>query len=141
MRDGPVIDLSQVILVNKFGESLAPIMLYGFCGGGSFLKRRSYDLRPHLPELVDEAFGGVVEDLGVDEGELGAADSVGLHLLELAKDLGLFYGGTEPPPADHGPGVSGGILEALFEGGAGWTAVAGDWARLEEQSRPRSETV
>jgi hypothetical protein len=66
--------------------------------------------------LVDEAFGGVVEDLGVDEGELGAADSVGLHLLELAKDLGLFYGGTEPPPADHGPGVSGGILEALFEG-------------------------
>ena len=32
MLDGPVIDLSQVILVNKFGESLAPIMRYGFGG-------------------------------------------------------------------------------------------------------------
>jgi hypothetical protein len=62
MRDGPVIDLSQVILVNKFGESLAPIMPYGFCGGGS----------------TGDEFGKV---------------------------------------------------------------VAGDWARLEEQSRPRSETV
>ena len=39
---------------------------------------------------VLEAFGGVVEDLRVLEGELGAADAVGLHLLELAEDLGLL---------------------------------------------------
>ncbi len=54
---------------------------------------------------VLEAFGGVVEDFGVDEGELGSADAVGFHLLELAEDLGLFHGGAEPPPADHGLGI------------------------------------
>ena len=35
MRDGPVIDLSQVVLVNKFGESLAPVVPYLVGGGGS----------------------------------------------------------------------------------------------------------
>ena len=69
--------------------------------------------------LVDEVFGGVVEDLGVDEGEFGAADAVGFHLLEFAEDLWLFHSGSEPPPADHGRASAGGLLELrlrlLFE--------------------------
>ncbi len=65
--------------------------------------------------IVDEAFGWVVEDLGVDEGEFGSADAVGLHLLELAEDLGLFGSGSEPPPAHHGLGVVGWVEEGLAE--------------------------
>jgi exoribonuclease-2 len=40
-----------------------------------------------------------------------------------------------------GRASAGGFLKPCSRDGAGWTAVAGDWARLEEQSRPRSETV
>ena len=65
-------------------------------------------------EVLDVA-GGVVEDFGVDEGELGAADAVGFHLLELAEDFGFFDGGAEPPPADHGAGVGGWVGEVAEE--------------------------
>ena len=65
---------------------------------------------------VLEAFGGIVEDFGVDEGEFGSADAVGFHLLEFAEDLGFFHSGAEPPPAHHGLGIGWGILEAGLEG-------------------------
>ena len=52
---------------------------------------------------------------GIDEGELDAADAVGFHLLELAEDLGLFNGGAEPPPADHGAGGGGRVGEGCQE--------------------------
>ncbi len=61
---------------------------------------------------VLEAFGGIVEDDGVDEGEFCAADAVGFHLLELVEDLGFFHCGAKPPPADHGTGIGWRILEA-----------------------------
>ncbi len=64
--------------------------------------------------FVDEIFGGVVEDLGVDEGEFGAADAVGFHLLEFVEDLGFFNSDAEPPPADHGAGVGWWLLELLL---------------------------
>lgn len=62
-----------------------------------------------------EAFGGIIKDDGVDEGEFGAADAVGFHLLELVEDLGFFHSCTEPPPANHGFGVVGWIQELLLE--------------------------
>jgi hypothetical protein len=58
-----------------------------------------------------EIFGGVIEDLRVDEGEFGSADAVGFHLLEFAEDLGFFHSGAEPPPAHHEPGVGWRILK------------------------------
>ncbi len=58
---------------------------------------------------------GIVDDEGVDEGEFDAADAVCFHLLELAQDLRLFDGGAEPPPAHHGSGVVGRVLEVLVE--------------------------
>ena len=65
---------------------------------------------------VDEILCRVVEDLRVDEGEFGATDAVGLHLLELAEDLGFFHCRAEPPPTDHGFGVGWGTLEVCYEG-------------------------
>src|ERR1700678_741406 len=64
---------------------------------------------------IFEAFGGVVEDFGVDEGEFGSADAVGFHLLEFVEDLGLFHSGAEPPPADHGFGIGWRNLEVRLE--------------------------
>ena len=64
---------------------------------------------------VLEIFGGIVEDLGVDEGEFGSADAVGFHLLELAEDLGFFHSGAEPPPTNHGTSVRGRILKVGLE--------------------------
>ena len=78
---------------------------------------------------VLEAFGGVVEDFGVDEGEFGAADAVGLHLLELAEDLGLVDGGAEPPPADHGLGGVGWVEEVAC-GGFRWRGMGSGRGRM-----------
>src|SRR6202042_105407 len=35
MRDSPVVDLSQVVLINKFGEGLAPVVPHLFGGRGA----------------------------------------------------------------------------------------------------------
>ncbi len=66
--------------------------------------------------LVDDLFGGIVEYLGIDEGQFCSSDAVGSHLLEFAEDLGFFDGGAEPPPADHGLGFLRRILKVLLEG-------------------------
>jgi hypothetical protein len=66
--------------------------------------------------LVDEIFGGVVEDFRVDEGEFGSADAVGFHLLKLAEYLGFFDGGAEPPPAHHGLGVGWRVFKVGLDG-------------------------
>ena len=77
-------------------------------------------------------FGGVVEDLGIDEGEFGSADAVGFHLLEFAEDFRLFDGGAEPPPADHGPGARRRIEKALPESrNTGCRRSSGDRSRLK----------
>ena len=65
--------------------------------------------------LVDEIFGRVVEDLGVDEGEFGTTYAVGFHLLEFVEELWFFNSGSEPPPADHRAGVGWRLLELLLE--------------------------
>jgi len=42
-----------------------------------------------------------VENFGIDEREFGAADTIGLHLLEFMEDFRLGDRGPEPPPAHH----------------------------------------
>ena len=64
---------------------------------------------------VLEVFGWIVEDLGIDEGELGAADAVCFHLLEFAEELGFFHSGAEPPPAHHGSRVGWRVFEVGLE--------------------------
>ncbi len=65
---------------------------------------------------IFDVLRGVVELLGVDEGEFGAADAVGLHLGEFAEDFGLGDGGAEPPPADHGLGGVGRVEKLAAKG-------------------------
>ncbi len=64
---------------------------------------------------IDQAPGGIVDHLGIDEGELRAPDAVCLHLLKLAENLGLFNGRPEPPPPHHGLGIIRRIFEMGFE--------------------------
>ena len=65
---------------------------------------------------VLQALAGVVEYLRINEGKLGALNAVGLHLLQLAQDLGLNDGRTKPPPAHHGTGVVRRTNEVLAQG-------------------------
>ena len=69
MRDGPVIDLSQVVLVNKFGQSLAPVVPYVVgCGGST---------GDELGEVGDEIVAAALEEFGGEVG--GPVGSVGFE--------------------------------------------------------------
>jgi hypothetical protein len=100
---------------------------------------RVVDVVEHLGReegKVLEALGGVVEHLGILEGELGALDAVGLHLLQLAQDLRLHDRRAEPPPADHGPGFIGRIDEVLAQGlDGGRGRLRGERGDKREQKR------
>jgi hypothetical protein len=119
MLDGPVIDLSQVILVNKFGESLAPIMPYGFFGGGStgdeFGKVGAEIVAAALEELGGEVRGpvGSVGFEGVGEDGVGWGVAEGFEErfadgFEVGGD-GLVAEGIEDPAF----GADGGALDLL----------------------------
>ena len=69
MRDGPVIDLSQVVFVDKFGESLAPVVPYLVGGGGS-----SGD---EFGQVGDEIVAAALEELGREVG--GPVGAVGFE--------------------------------------------------------------
>ena len=69
MRDGPVIDLSQVVFVDEFGESLAPVVPDLVGGGGA----SGYE----FGEVRDEIVAASLEELG---GEVrGPVGSVGFE--------------------------------------------------------------
>src|ERR1019366_4907941 len=79
---------------------------------------------------VFKALGGIVEDLGVDKRQFSTANAVGLHLLKFAKNLGLLYGGSKPPPANHRLGFGwrhGKVLLESLQGG--WRAGGGTGRR------------
>jgi hypothetical protein len=82
MGDGPVVDLSQVIFVDQFGESLAPVVpdLLG-CGGAS-----GYE----FGEMRDEIVTATLEEFG-GEGE-GPVSSVGF---EGVGEYGVGWGVAE----------------------------------------------
>ena len=97
MRDGPVIDLSQVVLVNKFGERLAPIVPYGVrCGCSS---------GDQLGEMREEIVAAALEKFGGKGG--GPIGSVGLE--RVGED-----------------GVGGRVAEGFEEGFAYGLEVGGD---------------
>jgi hypothetical protein len=137
MLDGPVIDLSQVILVNKFGESLAPIMPYGFCGGGStgdeFGKVGAEIVAAALEELGGEVRGpvGSVGFEGVGEDGVGWGVAEGFEErfadgFEVGGD-GLVAEGIEDPAF----GADGGALDLL-------SGVATDKEECRRFRRPSS---
>src|SRR5580692_8211552 len=57
MRDGPVIDLGQVIFVDQFGEGLAPVVPY-LLGGGSSPGDEFGEVREEIVAATLEKFGG-----------------------------------------------------------------------------------
>ncbi len=69
MRDGPVVDLSQVVFVDEFGEGLAPVVPYLVGGGGS-----SGD---ELGEMREEIVAAALEEFGGESG--GPVGSVGFE--------------------------------------------------------------
>lgn len=101
MRDGPVIDLSQVVLVNKFGESLAPIVPYGFGGGGS--------AGDEFGEVGEEIVAAAAFELGGEGG--GPVGSVGF---EGVGEDGVGWGWSE--------GFDEGVADSFEVGGNGFLA-------------------
>ena len=97
MRDGPVIDLSQVVFVDKFGEGLAPVVPYLLGGGGA-----SGD---EFGEVGDEIVAAALAEFGGEVG--GPVGSVG------------FEGVGED-------GVGRGVAEGFDEGFADGFEVGGD---------------
>ena len=69
MRDGPVIDLGQVIFVDQFGECLAPVVPYllggGCASGNEFREVRKEIIAATLLELGGEG-GGPVGPVGFE---------------------------------------------------------------------------
>src|SRR5713101_5370290 len=91
MGDGPVIDLSQVVFVDQFGEGLAPIVPYLLGGGGA----SGYKLGEVGEEIVAAA---LLEFGGEDGGPVGSVgfegvgeDGVGWSVTE-GFDEGFAYG-------------------------------------------------
>ena len=125
MRDGPVIDLSQVVFVDEFCEGLAPVVPY-LVGGGSatgdeFGEVRDEIVAAALEELGWEGggpvgsvgFEGVGED-GVGRGVAEGFDQGFAYGFEMGGD-GLLAEGIE----DVAFGSDGGSFDLLF-------GVAGD---------------
>jgi hypothetical protein len=82
MGDGPVIDLSQVVFVDQFGEGLAPVVPYLLGGGGSS--------RDEFWEVGEEIVASTLEELGGEGG--GPVGSVGF---EGVGEDGVGRGGAE----------------------------------------------
>jgi hypothetical protein len=49
--------------------------------------------------------GRIVQSLGIERGDLDAANTHGLHLLQLEEQFGLGDRGPKPPPPHHDPGI------------------------------------
>ena len=125
MREGPVIDLSQVVFVDQFGEGSAPVVPDGLCGrcasGGEFGEVGEQVVAAALAEFGGEVggpvgsvgFEGVGED-GVGRGGSEGFDEWGAYGLEVMGD-GLVAEGVEDPAF----GTDGGALDDLM-------GVAGD---------------
>ena len=69
MRDGPVIDLSQVVFVDEFGEGLAPVVPYLVGGGGA--------TGDEFGEVGDEIVAAALEEFGGEGG--GPVGAVGFE--------------------------------------------------------------
>ena len=123
--DGPVVDLSQVVFVDEFGEGLAPVVPYLFCGGGAsgyqFGEMGEEIVAATLLELGGEVgcpvgsvgFEGVGED-GVGWGVAEGFDERFAYLLEVG-GYGLMAEWVE----DVAFGSDGSAFDLLF-------GVAGD---------------
>ena len=82
MRDSPVIDLSQVVFVDEFGEGLAPVVtdLCGFEGASG----------DEFGEVGEEVVAAAFEEFGGERG--GPVGSVGF---ERVGEDGVGWGGAE----------------------------------------------
>ena len=102
MGDGPVIDLGQVVFVDQFGESLAPVVPY-LVGGG---RASGYE----FGEVREEIVASTLLEFGGEGG--GPVGSVG------------FEGVGED-------GVGWGVAEGFDEGLADFLEVGGDGLMAE----------
>ena len=84
MGDGPVVDLSQVVFIDQFGEGLAPVVPYLFCGGGASCYQ--------FGEVREEIVAAALLELGGEVG--GPVGSVGF---EGVGEDGVGWGVAEGP--------------------------------------------